>query len=76
MEADYRAALDRTSKAHSAVEALRGSVEPLGVGQPPEISAALRAAEGEAQQAWNAYIPVRDRYWATRWGHEGNPPKK
>ncbi|MEV6979522.1 hypothetical protein [Kitasatospora sp. NPDC093806] len=75
LEQEYKEALARIGRAQDAVTELRGPVDPLGPGDPAAISPQLRAAENEAQQAFNAYIPLRDRYWATRWGREGNPPK-
>jgi hypothetical protein len=75
LEAQYKAALNRVSKAHTELHHIMGDPKPLGDGEPPVLTKAERDAQNEAHQAYAAYIPIRDRYWATRWGREGNPPK-
>ncbi|MET8130063.1 hypothetical protein [Streptomyces sp. NPDC005231] len=73
LEAEYIAALNRVSSANSRLREVAGDPKPLGSGQPPVVAKAERDAQNEAQQAWNTFVPIRERYWSTRWGREGNP---
>ncbi|WP_405597587.1 hypothetical protein OG741_13940 [Streptomyces sp. NBC_01410] len=75
LEAQYKAALNRVSKAHAELQQIMGDPKPLGAGEPPVLTKVERDAQSEAHQAYATYIPIRDLYWATRWGREGNPPK-
>lgn len=43
--------------------------------EPPTLTKAQRDAQTETMKAFQEYVPIRDLYWATRWGREGNPPK-
>ncbi|TFE49005.1 hypothetical protein E3E14_16705 [Streptomyces sp. ICN441] len=76
LEDRYKAALNRVSKAHRDLQDILGDPKPLAPGEePPVLTKAERDAQTEAMQAFQVYVPLRDRYWATRWGREGNPPK-
>ncbi|WP_033322327.1 hypothetical protein [Streptomyces yerevanensis] len=75
LEAQYKEALNRVSVAHAEQQRIMGDFKPLGAEEPPVVTKLERDAQNEAHQAYAAYIPIRDRYWATRWGREGNPPK-
>ncbi|MFE7243466.1 hypothetical protein [Streptomyces sp. NPDC057580] len=75
IESEYLDALRRTSAAQDRVAELRGPVLPLDGQSPPELSPELRKAESEAQQAYNTYIPIRERYWSIRWGWQSNKPQ-
>jgi hypothetical protein len=49
---------------------------PLAPGEePPVLTEAHRDAQTEAMKAVRDHVPVRDLYWATRWGREGDPPQ-
>lgn len=53
-----------------------GDPKPLTPGvEPPVVTKAERDAQTEAMKAFQEYVPVRDLYWATRWGRGGNPPQ-
>ncbi len=76
LEARYRAALNRVSEAYRALHEVMGDPKPIPPGEePPVLTKAERDAQTEAMQALQEYVPLRDRYWATRWGREGNPSK-
>ncbi|KOG73542.1 hypothetical protein ADK77_08405 [Streptomyces antibioticus] len=76
LEDRYRVALNRVSAAYQALQAVMGDPKPLGAGQePPTLTKTERDAQTEAMKALQEYVPVRDLYWATRWGREGNPPR-
>ncbi|MFD7447228.1 hypothetical protein [Streptomyces sp. NPDC059909] len=76
LEARYRAALNRVSEAYRVLREVMGDPKPLALGEePPVLTKAERDAQTEAMQALQEYVPLRDRYWATRWGREGNPPE-
>ncbi|MFF7890170.1 hypothetical protein ACH40F_57995 [Streptomyces sp. NPDC020794] len=76
LEARYRAALNRVSEAYQVLRGVMGDPKPLAHGEePPVLTKAERDAQTEAMKAFQEYVPLRDRYWATRWGSEGNPPK-
>lgn len=76
LEARYRAALNRVSEAYRALQDVMGDPNPISLREePPVLSKAERDAQTEAMQAFQEYVPLRDLYWATRWGREGNPPK-
>ncbi|WP_338907069.1 hypothetical protein [Streptomyces nigra] len=76
LEARYRTALNRVSEAYRALNETMGEPRPIPLGEePPLLTKAERDAQTEAMEALQAYVPLRDRYWATRWGREGNPPK-
>ncbi|WP_371551697.1 hypothetical protein OG266_39460 [Streptomyces sp. NBC_00554] len=76
LEARYRAALNRVGKAYRALHEAMGDPTPIPPGEePPLLSKTERDAQTEAMQALQEYVPLRDLYWATRWGREGNPPQ-
>ncbi|MGI5512747.1 hypothetical protein [Streptomyces sp. CA-106131] len=76
LEERYRAALNRVTEANRVLREVMGDPKPLALGEElPELTRAQRAAQNEAMKAWQEYVPLRDLYWATRWGREGNPPK-
>ncbi|MFF4316730.1 hypothetical protein [Streptomyces sp. NPDC001507] len=76
LEDRYRTALNRMSKAYQVLHEAMGDPKPLAPGEePPVLTKAHRDAQTEAMKAFQEYVPVRDLYWATRWGREGNPPK-
>ncbi|MEV6016781.1 MULTISPECIES: hypothetical protein [unclassified Streptomyces] len=76
LEARYRVALNRVSEAYGVLRNIMGDPKPLAPGEdPPVLTKAERDAQTEAMKAFQEYVPVRDLYWATRWGREGNPPK-
>ncbi len=76
LEARYRTALNRVSEAYRALHEVMGEPKPIPLGEePPVLSKAERDAQTEAMQAFQEYVPLRDLYWATRWGREGNPPR-
>lgn len=76
LEARYREALNRVSNAHKVLRDVMGAPKPLGPGdEPPVLMKAERDAQTEAMKALQDYVPIRDLYWATRWGREGNQPK-
>ncbi|MFS4093164.1 hypothetical protein [Streptomyces sp. AF1A] len=76
LEARYRATLNRLSEACRVLRDVKGDPQPLASGEePPALTKAERDAQTEAMRAFQEYVPVRDLYWATRWGREGNPPK-
>ncbi|MER6271502.1 hypothetical protein [Streptomyces sp900105755] len=76
LEGRYRTALNRMSKAYQVLQEEMGDPKPLTPGeQPPALTKAHRDAQTEAMKAFQEYVPVRDLYWATRWGREGNLPK-
>ncbi|MFG3189262.1 hypothetical protein [Streptomyces omiyaensis] len=76
LEAKYIAALNRVSQTQDALREAMGPAAPLPLGGVvPELSKKVRDAQNAAMHAFQDYIPVRDQYWATRWGREGNPPK-
>ncbi|WP_333736353.1 hypothetical protein [Streptomyces sp. IBSBF 2806] len=76
LEDRYRAALNRVTESYRVLRDVTGDARPLAPGeQPPEVTKAQRDAQTEAMKAFQEYVPVRDLYWATRWGREGNPPK-
>ena len=76
LEARFRAALNPMSAANQAVQEVKGDPKPLAPGEePPVLTKAERDAQTEAMKAFQEYVPLRDLYWATRWGREGNPPK-
>lgn len=74
LEGEYRSAVARLQHAQEALT--KNAMDPLGPEDPPEISKDRRAAENEAREARDAYVPARDRYWRKRWGVEGNSPAK
>ncbi|MFD4604104.1 hypothetical protein ACFWPQ_39580 [Streptomyces sp. NPDC058464] len=76
LEDRYRSALNRMSKAYQVLWSIMGDPKPLAPGEePPVLTKEHRDAQTEAMKASQDYISVRDLYWATRWGREGNPPK-
>lgn len=76
LEARYTTALNRVREAHQALHQATGDPKSLLPGEtPPPLTKPERDAQTEAMRALQEYIPLRDRYWATRWGREGNPPK-
>jgi len=76
LETRYRDALNRMSGAYEILRKIMGDPKPLTPGEePPVVTKAERDAQTEAMKAFQEYVPVRDLYWATRWGREGNPPK-
>ncbi|MFI6282235.1 hypothetical protein [Streptomyces sp. NPDC050988] len=76
LEARYRDALNRMSGAYEILRKIMGDPKPLPPGEePPVLTKAERNAQTEAMKAFQEYVPVRDLYWATRWGREGNPPR-
>lgn len=76
LEARYRTALSRVREAYQVLQDVMGDPKPIPHGEePPVLSKAERDAQTEAMQAFQEFVPLRDRYWATRWGREGNPPK-
>ncbi|MGW4561888.1 hypothetical protein ACWEN3_05585 [Streptomyces sp. NPDC004561] len=76
LEERYRVALNRVSEAYRVLREVIGEPKPLVPGEePPALTKAERDAQTEAMKAFQEYVPVRDLYWATRWGREGNPAK-
>ncbi|MFJ6934458.1 hypothetical protein [Streptomyces sp. NPDC101132] len=76
LEQQYKDATNRVSKAYTDLREVVGDPKPLGAGEPPVITKEERDAYNAVHQALAVYVPLRDRYWATRWGREGNPPKQ
>jgi len=76
LEEPYRAALNHVREAYRTLQEVMGDPKPLAPGEePPVLTKAERDAQTEAMRASQEYVPIRDRYWATRWGREANPPK-
>ncbi|MGW6924461.1 hypothetical protein ACWGA9_24770 [Streptomyces sp. NPDC054950] len=76
LEHRYRVLLNRVTDAQRVLRDVMGDPKPLAPGEePPILTKAQRDAQTEAMKAFQEYVPVRDLYWATRWGREGNPPK-
>ena len=76
LEDRYRALLNRVTLAYRVLQEAMGDPKPLAPGEePPVLTKAQRDAQTEAMKAFQEYVPVRDLYWATRWGREGNPSK-
>ncbi|MGW3846882.1 hypothetical protein [Streptomyces fagopyri] len=76
LEDRYRAALNRVTGARRVLQEIMGDPKPIGPGEePPFLTKAHIDAQTEAIKAFQDLAPVRDLYWTTRWGREGNSPK-
>jgi hypothetical protein len=71
--AEYRRAHEA---ARHGLTALAGSelMKPLPAARPVKPDNAEVRQMKRAVEALIAFVAEYDRYWPTRWGHEGNPP--